>query len=225
MKKILTLALIFTSLNAYEIKFEKSFAKSIEPNVLSTQVRIESEMKKEIEVKNDLDKFGEFFKNLENIKLKQGSLSISPNYKYNKDKAECVGYFGTLTYQIKTKNAKDMNDFVANFLAFKEKTNPDIKTELSRIHWEIGKKPYEKAVGELRLEALLWAKDYAKELQNALNAKCELKEAAFHENPQYFTRNNVQTFAKKKFSSLQHTYLLKSKEEISISPKFVIKCK
>ncbi len=227
MKKLLTLALVFGSLNAYEIKFDKSFEKNIEPNILSTQVSVESEMEKETQVKADLDKFSKFFSELKNVKLKRASMSINPKYTYEKDKATCVGYYGTLNYEIKSKNAKDMNDFITNFFAFKEKTNSKIKTNLSRIHWEIGKKPYQKAVSELRIEALLWAKKYANELEKTFDDKCSLKEVVFNEAPKYFERNNIQTLnsSVKFVSKSSTTYLLKNKEAISINPNFTFKCK
>ncbi len=225
MKKLALLVITAIVLNAYEIKFDKSFEKSIEPNILSTNVSIESEKDKEIQVKKDLDKFGEFFKTLQNLKLKQASLSINPKYSYEKDKAECIGYYGTLNYQIKAKNAKDMNDFITNFLAFKEKTNPDIKTKLSRIHWEIDKKTYKKEVEKLRVGALIWAKKYANELSQTLKNQCSLKKATFNQSPIYRERNDVRAYGASKFSKAVNTYLIKSKEDIVINPNFVIECK
>ncbi len=225
MKKLTLIALATLSLNAYEIKFNKSFEKSIEPNILSTEVSIESEKQKEIEVKKDLDSFGDFFKNLPKLKLKHARMSINPKYAYEKDKARCIGYYGTLSYEVKAKNAKDMNDFIANFLRFKEKVNPKIKTNLSHIQWEIGKSRYQNAVGTLRIKALLWGKSYAKELSKTLKNKCSLKQAIFNDSPIYQARNNVMAYNSKKFGSATNTYLIKSKEAININPNFVFECK
>ncbi len=224
MKHILILTLALVTLNAYEIRFDKSFEKSILPDVLSTQISIESDKEKETEVKNELDKFGEFFKSLKHIKLKHGNFSINPKYAYEKDKAKCIGYYGTLNYKVKAKTAKDMNEFIKNFLDFKEKTNPKIKTKLSHIHWEIGKKPYQEAVENLRIEALLWANKYAKKLSATLKSTCRLKKAIFSKAPLYQSRNDVRVFAVKKFTSQVNTYLVKSKEDISINPNFTIEC-
>ncbi len=221
---VLSLILSLNYANAYELKFDKHFETFLNPNTLNTHISVQSEANKESDVSLSLQKFNAFFKKIKKLKLSKGRLNISPRYEYSKEKTVCKGYEGTLSYSIKAKNAKDMSEFISGFYAYKNKVAPKVKTQISNVTWQIGKKTYERKVDQLRIKALLWAKSYMKDLQKSLGAKCSLKLANFDPSPRYTPNYRMMSY-EKKFSSNTQIVPMQNEQSISIHPNFVMECK
>ena len=82
MKKLLPLLLLPILSFSYEINFNKSFSKVVNPDLLNTYININVEKKDESKVNIEIEKFNDFMKNNKSITLKNGSFTLSPKYKY-----------------------------------------------------------------------------------------------------------------------------------------------
>ncbi len=222
MKKFVMLVLILVISNAYEIRFEKFFEKSLEPDILATRVSISIKQGSEEKVVKKLNIFDDFFKKNAFVILKNGSYDISPDYKYTKNETKFVGFSGRMGYDIQTKNAKDMNRFISNLLKAKKGNDlDDIKIKISHVNWQISKKTYKEELEKLRMEAIIWANSYTKELSSRLQTKCELKKVLIDQSPRYYARALTSYGAK----ASANVAPIKTQEQVNINPSFEIECK
>ena len=77
-KKILSLLILPILSFSYEINFNKSFSKVVNPDLLTTQINIIVEKKDELKVNNEIEKFNDFIKQNKSVILKNGSFTLSP---------------------------------------------------------------------------------------------------------------------------------------------------
>ena len=105
---------------SYEVNFNKSFSKVVNPDLLTTNITINIEKKDENKVNSEIEKFNDFFKKTNDVTLKNGSFTLSPKYKYHDNKQEFLGYIGSLRYSAESKNAKDLNTFMDKLISIKE---------------------------------------------------------------------------------------------------------
>ena len=70
MKKLLAVAILLPILSfSYEINFNKSFSKVVNPDLLTTNINISVEKKDEKSVNIEIEKFNTFLKNTKNINI------------------------------------------------------------------------------------------------------------------------------------------------------------
>ena len=105
---------------SYEVNFNKSFSKIVNPDLLTTNISISVEKKDESKINSEIERFNDFFKKTNDVSLKNGSFTLSPKYKYHDNKQEFLGYIGNLRYIIESKNAKDLNDFIDKLISIKD---------------------------------------------------------------------------------------------------------
>ena len=91
MKKLLLILLFSIFAFSYEINFSKSFSKVVNPDLLTTQINISVEKKDESKVNSEIEKFNDFIKSVKDVKLKDGSFTLSPKYKYFENKQQFLG--------------------------------------------------------------------------------------------------------------------------------------
>ena len=70
MKKLLLILLFSIFAFSYEINFNKSFSKVVNPDLLTTNINISVEKKDEKSVNIEIEKFNTFLKNTKNITIK-----------------------------------------------------------------------------------------------------------------------------------------------------------
>ena len=77
MKKLLAVAILLPILSfSYEINFNKSFSKVVNPDLLTTNINISVEKKDEKSVNIEVEKFNNFLKNTKNITIKNTNYNI-----------------------------------------------------------------------------------------------------------------------------------------------------
>ncbi|MGJ0309921.1 SIMPL domain-containing protein [Aliarcobacter cryaerophilus] len=230
MKKLLAVAILLPILSfSYEINFNKSFSKVVNPDLLTTNINISVEKKDEKSVNIEVEKFNNFLKNTKNITIKNTNYNLTPKYDYENNKSIFKGFISNTRFIIESKDPKEVNYFLADLMALKDSLkSDDIKINISNLSWEIGENLQNKNIDELRVEVLLWIGNYTKELSNKIGKKCEIKNVNINENFDYPNfKNRVMS------SSLD---MVNSSESINISPinteeiiktntNFVLDCK
>ena len=168
---------------SYEVNFNKSFSKVVNPDLLTTNITINIEKKDENKVNSEIEKFNDFLKKTNDVTLKNGSFTLSPKYKYHDNKQEFLGYIGSLRYSAESKNAKDLNTFMDKLISIKEGIkSEDVKLNISNVSWNISDDLQNKSFDALRLESINWVESYAKSLSSQVSKYCEVSKINISES-------------------------------------------
>ena len=227
MKRLLPLLLLPILSFSYEINFNKSFSKVVNPDLLNTYININVEKKDESKVNIEIEKFNDFMKNNKSITLKNGSFTLSPKYKYYDNKQEFVGYVGNLRYTAESTDAKKLNSFMDELISIKDSTkSEDVKLNISNVSWKISDELQNKSYDELRLESITWLESYSKTLSTKLSKSCEIKTINVNESQ---NGNIMYARAEMAYSSKAKTASdvapVNSEQNININPNFTLECK
>ena len=227
-KSIFIAALLLPILGfSYELNFNKSFTKVVNPDLLTTNITISVEKKDENKVNGEIEKFNDFLKKTSDVTLKNGSFTLSPKYKYHDNKQEFLGYVGNLRYTAESKNAKDLNGFMDKLISIKENIkSEEVKLNISNISWNISDNLQNKSFDELRLEAINWIDTYAKTLSSQVSKYCEVSKINIFETN---TGNVVYARAEMAYSGMSKMAAdvapISSEQNITINPNFILECK
>jgi predicted secreted protein len=212
---------------SYEVNFNKSFSKIVNPDLLTTNISISVEKKDESKINSEIERFNDFFKKTNDVSLKNGSFTLSPKYKYHDNKQEFIGYLGNLRYSIESKNAKDLNDFIDKLISIKDSVkSEEVKLSISNISLKTSDDLQNKSLDALRLEAIHWIDSYAKSLSTQVSKYCEISKINIFES----ISGNV-TYARAEMSSLGMSKMaadvapISNEQNITINPNFVLECK
>lgn len=227
-KELLIYALLFPILGfSYEVNFNKSFSKIVNPDLLTTNITIIVEKKDENKVNNEIEKFNDFLKKTNDVTLKNGSFTLSPKYKYHENKQEFLGYIGNMRYNVESKNAKDLNSFIDKLVSVKDNIkSDDVKLNISNVSWNISEDLHNKSLDSLRLESIHWIDSYAKSLSNQVSKYCEVSKINISE----FNSSNI-TYARSEMGymnvskSISDITPMSNEQNITINPNFVLECK
>lgn len=227
MKKLLPLLLLPILSFSYEINFNKSFSKVVNPDLLNTYININVEKKDESKVNIEIEKFNDFMKNNKSITLKNGSFTLSPKYKYYENKQEFVGYVGSLRYTAESTDAKKLNSFMDELISIKDSTkSEDVKLNISNVTWKISDELQNKSYDELRLESITWLESYSKILSTKLSKSCEIKTINVNESQNgniMYARAEMAYSSKAKVAA--DVAPINSEQNININPNFTLECK
>ena len=227
MKRLLPLLLLPILSFSYEINFNKSFSKVVNPDLLNTYININVEKKDESKVNIEIEKFNDFMKNNKSITLKNGSFTLSPKYKYYDNKQEFVGYVGNLRYTAESTDAKKLNTFMDELISIREKTkSEDVKLNISNVSWKISDELQNKSYDELRLGSIIWLDSYAKTLSGKLSKSCEIKTINVNESQNgniMYARAEMAYSSKAKIAA--DVAPVNSEQNININPNFTLECK
>jgi uncharacterized protein YggE len=212
---------------SYELNFNKSFTKVVNPDLLTTNITISVERKDENKVNNEIEKFNDFLKKTTDVTLKNGSFTLSPKYKYHDNKQEFTGYVGNLRYTAESKNAKDLNGFMDKLISIKENIkSEEVKLNISNVSWKTSDELENKSFDELRLEAINWIDGYAKTLSSQVSKYCEVSKINIFE-----TNTGNVVYARAEMASLGMSKMaadvapISSEQNITINPNFILECK
>ena len=227
MKRLLPLLLLPILSFSYEINFNKSFSKVVNPDLLNTYININVEKKDESKVNIEIEKFNDFMKNNKSITLKNGSFTLSPKYKYYENKQEFVGYVGSLRYTAESTDAKKLNSFMDELISIKDSTkSEDVKLNISNVSWKISDELQNKSYDELRLESITWLESYSKTLSTKLSKSCEIKTINVNESQNgniMYARAEMSYSSKAKIAA--DVAPINSEQNININPNFTLECK
>lgn len=212
---------------SYEVNFNKSFSKVVNPDLLTTNITINIEKKDENKVNSEIEKFNDFLKKTNDVTLKNGSFTLSPKYKYHDNKQEFLGYIGSLRYSAESKNAKDLNTFMDKLISIKESIkSEDVKLNISNVSWNISDDLQNKSFDALRLESINWVESYAKSLSSQVSKYCEVSKINISESN---NGNVVYSRAEMAYSGMLKMAAdvapISSEQNITINPNFVLECK
>ena len=227
-KSIFIAALLLPILGfSYELNFNKSFSKVVNPDLLTTNITINIEKKDESKVNSEIEKFNDFLKKTNDVTLKNGSFTLSPKYKYHDNKQEFLGYIGSLRYSVESKNAKDLNTFMDKLISIKESIkSEDVKLNISNVSWNISDDLQNKSFDALRLESINWVESYAKSLSSQVSKYCEVSKINISESN---NGNVVYARAEMAYSGMLKMAAdvapISSEQNININPNFVLECK
>jgi uncharacterized protein YggE len=227
-KKLFIIGLLFPIFGfSYEVNFNKSFSKVVNPDLLTTNITINIEKKDENKVNSEIEKFNDFLKKTNEVTLKNGSFTLSPKYKYHDNKQEFLGYIGSLRYSAESKNAKDLNTFMDKLISIKESIkSEDVKLNISNVSWNISDDLQNKSFDALRLESINWVESYAKSLSSQVSKYCEVSKINISES-----NNGNVVYARAEMASLGMSKMavdvapISSEQNININPNFVLECK
>lgn len=226
-KKIFSLLILPILSFSYDINFNKSFSKVVNPDLLTTQINISVEKKDELKVNNEIEKFNDFIKQNKTIILKNGSFTLSPKYKYYNNKQEFIGYVGNLRYTAESAKSKELNSFMDELISIKDKSNSeDVKLNISNVSWKISDELQNKSYDELRLDSIMWIQSYANELSSKLSKTCEVKVINVNESnngPIMYARSEMAYSSMSK--SVADVAPISSEQNITINPNFMLECK
>ena len=216
--------LLPNALFSYEVSFNKKFTKSVTPDLLSTYINVTIENESEKFINKHIEKFNEYIENNNLIEKNQGSFTLSPKYNYFKNTQKFVGYVGSLRYTIKSKNAKNLNEFINDLIDIENKFAKDnVKLRISNVSWTTSTKLYDESLDILRIEAMTWIETYAQSLKNVLSKNCIVKIININKVYNQFLRTtNMESYSSKKVSNVAP---VNSNQEIRIEPNFIMECK
>lgn len=227
-KRFFIVALLLPVLGfSYELNFNKSFTKVVNPDLLTTNITISVEKKDENKVNSEIEKFNDFLKKTSDVTLKNGSFTLSPKYKYHDNKQEFIGYVGNLRYTAESKNAKDLNGFMDKLISIKENIkSEEVKLNISNVSWKTSDELENKSFDELRLESINWIDGYAKTLSSQVSKYCQVSKINIFE-----TNTGNIVYARSEMASLGMSKMaadvapISSEQNITINPNFVLECK
>ena len=226
-KKIFSLLILPILSFSYEINFNKSFSKVVNPDLLNTYINISVEKLDESKVNIEIEKFNDFMKNNKSITLKNGSFTLSPKYKYYDNKQEFTGYVGSLRYTAESTDAKKLNSFMDELISIKDSTkSEDVKLNISNVSWKISDELQNKSYDELRLESITWLESYSKTLSAKLSKSCEIKTINVNESQNgniMYARAEIAYSTKAKMAA--DVAPINSEQNININPNFTLECK
>ncbi len=224
---IMTLCLLPILSFSYELNFNKSFSKVVNPDLLTTNITISVEKKDENKVNVEIEKFNDLIKKTNDVTLKNGSFTLSPKYKYYDNKQEFIGYVGNLRYSAESKNAKELNSFMDKLITLKDSIkSEDVKLNISNVAWNISDDLQNKSFDTLRFEAISWIDSYAKTLSGQVAKFCEVSKINIFETN---TGNVVYARAEMAYSTMAKSVAnvapISSEQNITINPNFILECK
>ena len=230
MKRILATAIFLPILAfSYEINFNKSFSKVVNPDLLTTNINISVEKKDEKSVNIEIEKFNTFLKNTKNITIKNTNYNLTPKYDYENNKSIFKGFIANTRFFIESKEPKEVNNFLADLMALKDSLkSDDIKINISNLSWEISENLQNKSIDELRVDVLLWIGNYTKELSNKIGKKCEVKNVNINEDfnyPASKTRMMSSSSDMVNRSESINISPINTEEIIKINTNFILDCK
>ena len=212
---------------SYELNFNKSFTKVVNPDLLTTNITISVEKKDENKVNSEIEKFNDFLKKTTDVTIKNGSFTLSPKYKYHDNKQEFLGYVGNLRYTAESKNAKDLNVFMDKLISIKENIkSEEVKLNISNVSWKTSDELENKSFDELRLESINWIDGYAKTLSSQVSKYCQVSKINIFE-----TNTGNIVYARSEMASLGMSKMaadvapISSEQNITINPNFILECK
>lgn len=231
MKKLLALnlAILPLSLFAFEVNFNKSFSKTVNPDLLTTNFSVTVEKKDEEKINGEIEKFNNYIKKTHLIKIKNSSYSLTPNYTYENNQQNFKGYFGNLSTYVESKNAKDINQFIDELSAIKKEINSDdVKLSISNVSWQISDELRDASYDSLRLDAINWVTTYADNLSNSIKKDCSVKNINISSSENNIFARTMPMMAMASFDSKSapaDVSPVNAEQTININPSFILDCK
>lgn len=223
MKNLLlnSLFVIPSVLCAYELEFNKSFNKSIQNDKVNTNISISVDSKEINFINEKIEFFQDVIKDDNSVIKKNGNYSLIPNYTYQNNKQNFIGYRGTLNYSIETPKYEKLNQFITGLIDTKNNMNTNkVKLSVSNIRWIVSKDLYENNIDKMRIEAIDWIKIYTKSLADS----CIIKNISINKSSGYNPPRYSKNVMLESTSSMNITPS-QTKQSIVLNANYKLECK
>ncbi|MDD5406307.1 MAG: SIMPL domain-containing protein [Sulfurovaceae bacterium] len=162
-----------------EIIFSRTFEKKIKPDTVTTSVGISSQKLSQEKTIEKLTKISDFMNSIKYLKVSGGEYSVNPHIVYDKDKSHQEGYDGYISYGISSKNPNDLNKLIRDIQRLGDEEK--LAVTISSVSWQIDNEKQALALDNdsLRLDAIIWAKEYANKLSYKIKANCSVSRVDF----------------------------------------------
>ncbi len=220
-KKSLFLAILPLSLFSYEINFNKTFNKQLQPDILTSNIKIKIKSNNEKLIYTKLEKFNEYIKNAKYIDKSLEISHIKPIYKYISNSPKNDGYEGEIKYTISSKEPQNIHRFLSGLIDLKE--HRDTSLIISELKWEVKENSVIIALDIMRFEAITWVENYIKVLSQDIKKSCSIKNINIKYNytPRYRHSKEVKISNEKNSFSFPEQ---KSKN-IKLNANYILECK
>lgn len=186
MKKLLLSSVLFipSLVFSYELGFNKTFSKSIKNDTLQTNVNIKIDSKNIDYINEKIEFFQDFINDNSTVTKKNGTYNLTPNYVYQNKEKKFMGYNGLLNYSIESSEYEKINYFINELTIIKNNMNTqNVKLSISNLKWIVSKELYEKNIDKMRIESIIWVKNYMKKIDD----NCNIENISINQNNQYPT--------------------------------------
>ena len=230
MRYLLSIVVLSSVLFGYQIEFQKKFSKETSNDEIISYISVYSKHKHQKNALNNLSKYKSLMKKNKDIKKLNIKQNTYPEYRYEKNynRRVLVGYKATLSYTISAYDPTKISEYIEDLLKIK-KYNENIQVTFSNLTYRVSKKKKEEIEDALRLEAIVWGKDYAMDLSAKVGQKCEATNIVI--NPNSYARgmqNIYETFDESDMairSKIDVSVPTPSDTSISIYSLFKFECK
>lgn len=165
-----------------EISFSKTFEKKIKPDTIATSVTLSTQKLSQEQTVLRLTKVSDFIGTVKYLKTKGGEYSINPHMVYDNGKSYQDGYDGSISYAVLSKNPKDLNKFIRDIQRLGDKVG--LTVSIANVSWQMSDEQ-QASIGSsdsLRLDAIVWAKQYASALSPKVGGHCSVSRIDFNGN-------------------------------------------
>jgi len=220
--RFLTLLLIPIFAFSFDVKFNKKFSKELSHDTLTTYLTITIIDDTEIKVGEKLEIFNKKIKSYDKVERKLGKFNIRPKYKYSSNTPKIVGYLGELRYQVNSRKARFMDEFISEVTKLKK--NRDTSISVNNLSWAVKEDTYNITLDLLRLEAITWGQRYAKILSSDIDRNCKIKEINISTTNQIMRMQNREVYANASISNKSIPIPEANQEKIKINPSYILEC-
>ncbi len=129
-----------------------------------------------------------------------------------------------MKYTIYTKQSYEINRFIKSILKLKK--DSDISISVGGLSWIVSKKKHSDVIEQIRLELILWAKNYSLKLSNETNSICTVKKINVNShayNRMYKAARSEVLMRHSDPSNIPVPQL--TQNTVSLTPSYVLDCK
>jgi len=174
MRTLLIFIFFSAALFSFEIRLNQTFAKEVMPNEALFNVSIVVHAKSAEEAMQKLREYDEFVRTFTKPHISGGTFNSYPHYVYENKKRILKGYKGSIGYTVRDTDKESIKEFISK-LGAKAK-NDYTELSVNARDWQIDKKTYKTTKAQLRLDAIAWAKHYAKRIvAEKIAEQCDVK--------------------------------------------------
>lgn len=198
---------------AFELSMSQNFVQKLEPSVMQISFTLSTKASSAEAIRERLHPIITEMK--KSTICSGGAYAISPEYKYEKEKARVlVGFYGKVNYKCSFEETTQLDGVVALLDAKKK-----IELTQSPVRWVVKQEKIQEAQRALELEALQHPMLYAKSLQEQKIAKCKVQKVSLHKNIHIpFVANVTRAMS----TSIPEP--TKETQEIQISAEYLYEC-
>lgn len=207
---------------SFEVEFAKKFSHELPHDTLTTTLVITITDDSEIIVGERLEVFNKKIKSYDKVERKLGTFNIRPKYKYSSNTPRIVGYIGELRYKVNSRKARFMDEFISEITKLKK--NRDTSVSVNNLSWTVKEDTFNVSLDLLRLKAITWGQNYAKNLSEDINKDCNLKKIFINRTNQVMSLRQKEVYTSSSISNKSIPIPESNQEKIRINPQYILEC-